>query len=473
MRDGHARRPSTLLALGLLIEGGLLLQGFVAGSVPAVVAVQLALFVAYLWAARSACGGPQEGNDARAILGFALLFRLTLIVQPPCFSTDLYRYLWDGRVQVHGHVNPYRFAPADPALNILNDPIRSQVNHPDIPTLYPPVAESLFAAVAWAGGGVTAIKTVFALFDVAQILLLRRMLRRAGLGAARILIYAWSPLVISEVAGNGHLDVVASFFLVLGIHLIIEARPALSTLPLGLAAGVKLVPALAFPVLFRRIRPRFWILPFALFTLFTLPYLGAGRALLAGLRQYAERWQHNDFFFRFILAGWEALRPTETMKAGIQWLQGWTGESPLIALLYRYAYPVYLARASVALALLGASVWLAWRGAGVLEGSFALLALLILLSPTVHPWYLLWVSPFLVFFPSRAWILFSGLVALSYLDPGPVKEGVGGLSMMIWLEYVPFLAMLGWEALWRRRGHSALLFGLQPPGETKPAPAGR
>ena len=453
-------RIRPLIALGLVIEAGCLLQRFTAGSIGALVAIQMALFAAYLLAVRRASPGTGE-DDFRVILGFALLFRLTLIFQEPALSGDLYRYLWDGHVQARGHLNPYRFAPADPALDALDDPIRARINHSDIPTLYPPVGEGLFALVAWAGGGVASLKAVLTLFDVGQILLLRLMLRRAGLGAGRILVYAWSPLVLSEVAGNGHLDVVATFFLILGIHLIIGARGVLSTLALGLAAGVKLLPALAFPVLLRRVRRAFWVVPFAVFALFALPYLGAGRALFSGLRQYAERWQHNDFLFRFILAAWEALQPTAALKAAIQWLQGSLGDSFLISLLYRYAYPVYLARASVALALLIVSAWLAWKRAGPLKATFAIFSLMILLSPTVHPWYLLWVVPFLVFFPSTAWVLFSGLVALSYLDPGPVRAGIGGLSPVIWIEYVPFLALLAWEVRRRRAGPS-MLFGLEP-----------
>ncbi len=42
----------------------------------------------------------------------ALGARLVLTTGTPYASSDLYRYVWDGKVQAHG-INPYRFAPQD------------------------------------------------------------------------------------------------------------------------------------------------------------------------------------------------------------------------------------------------------------------------------------------------------------------------------------------------------------------------
>src|ERR1700704_4003986 len=48
-------------------------------------------------------------------LGLGLTMRLLLVNEEPLLSTDLYRYIWDGRVQGAG-INPYLHVPADPAL---------------------------------------------------------------------------------------------------------------------------------------------------------------------------------------------------------------------------------------------------------------------------------------------------------------------------------------------------------------------
>ena len=69
----------------------------------------------------------------------------------PMLSDDVYRYVWDGRVQLEG-VHPYRYAPVDPALGTLRDAhVFPRINHPEVPTIYPPLAQSLFAGLALAG----------------------------------------------------------------------------------------------------------------------------------------------------------------------------------------------------------------------------------------------------------------------------------------------------------------------------------
>jgi len=469
MPEEGIRIRHRLITLGLLMEIGYLAIGLPATPLAVRVAIQSVLFVLYLAAIREACRRSLQGNALLALLGLGVLFRITLLFQAPFYSGDLYRYLWDGHVQVAGQLNPYRYAPADPILAPLHDDIQPLVNHPDIPTLYPPVAQLLFAVVALAGGTVAALKALMVLFDLAQMLLLRAMLRDRGMSPGRVLIYAWSPLVITEVAGNGHLDAVAIFFLILGIHLIIVARPRLSTIPLGLAAGAKALPLLLFPVLAPRIPRRYWPLPFALIGLAYLPYLGAGRALFTGLLEYAERWQHNDSLFRILLRLLEALNPTPALKTLIQWMQSQLGNPSWIPLLYRYAYPVYLTRLGVLLVLGGMAVWLGWRKAPPLRACYWMLGVMIVLSPTVHPWYLLWMVPFLVFFPSRAWILLTGLVSLSYLEPGPVVPGITSQAWVRWVEYLPFFTLLIWDGVRARRAEASTLFHLprySEPGET-------
>ena len=466
------RSHRRLIVLGLLMEAGYLTLGLPATPLGLRVTIQCLLFLPYAWALREGCRRPLGNREGAALLGLAVLFRLTLVFLPPFYSDDLYRYLWDGRVQVAGGLNPYRFAPDDPNLAPLAGDLRARVNHPDLPTLYPPVAQGFFAAVAGLGGSVALLKACLVSFDLALLLLIRVMLRRAGLSEGRMLIYAWCPLVIAEVAGNGHVDALAIFFLLLGIHLIIMARATLSTVSLGLSAGAKFLPVLVFPVLATRVRRRFWAIPFVVLGLAYLPYLGAGRALFSGLRQYAERWQHNDSLFRILLGLLEWLQPTPWLKSGIAWLQERCGFPPWIDLLYRYAYPVYLARITVVVGLAVLALRLAQKRVAPIRGAFLLLGSGLLLSPTVHPWYALWLVPFLVFIPSRAWILFTGLVSLSYLDPGPVGGSADGHEWVRWIEYLPFLSLLAVDYLRARRGKPATLYRLPAFGGAEAAPPG-
>ena len=65
--------------------------------------------------------GPGERRSALvAILLVAGLLRAIALFAPQALSTDAFRYVWDGRVQAAG-INPYRYVPADPALESLRD----------------------------------------------------------------------------------------------------------------------------------------------------------------------------------------------------------------------------------------------------------------------------------------------------------------------------------------------------------------
>ncbi|HEY3149809.1 MAG TPA: hypothetical protein VGJ75_25820, partial [Dongiaceae bacterium] len=54
------------------------------------------------------------------IVGIAVFLRLVLLLTEPMLSTDVYRYVWDGKVQAAG-INPYRYVPGDAALAALRD----------------------------------------------------------------------------------------------------------------------------------------------------------------------------------------------------------------------------------------------------------------------------------------------------------------------------------------------------------------
>ncbi len=134
----------------------------------------LLAFACYLLALRTARAltGPAAFAAAAA---FALLFRAVLVPEPPYLSDDAYRYLWDGQVQLRG-LNPYRHAPAAEAVAGLDDALRARVNHPGVPTIYPPLAQLAFLAAAALPGGTLTLKLLWLLADLAIALLLPALL---------------------------------------------------------------------------------------------------------------------------------------------------------------------------------------------------------------------------------------------------------------------------------------------------------
>ena len=190
------------------------------------------------------------------VLGIAVAVRLPVLVAPPFLSSDLYRYVWDGRVQAAG-INPYRYIPADLALAGLRDAaIYPHINRRDYaPTIYPPMAQVIFRAVAAISQSAIALKSAMVGFECLAIACLIGLLRIARLPTARVLIYAWNPLAIWAFAGNGHIDAAAVGLIAAALLCRALRRDGLAGAVLGSAILVKFLPLAIVPALWRAWSP--------------------------------------------------------------------------------------------------------------------------------------------------------------------------------------------------------------------------
>jgi alpha-1,6-mannosyltransferase len=150
---------------------------------------------------------PERRITLPLILGLAVLFRVALLfTTPPTLSTDVYRYIWDGRMANAG-VNPYAHRVDSPLLDPFDSPQRALVNHKWMATPYLPAAQVFFAAVyRIAPDSPLAFQIAAVLLDLVTGWLVIDLLRRLGLPRARGLIYLWNPLVVVEFAHGAHVD---------------------------------------------------------------------------------------------------------------------------------------------------------------------------------------------------------------------------------------------------------------------------
>jgi len=381
------------------------------------------------------------------VLGAALVFRVLAALGEPALSDDVYRYVWDGRVQLHG-IHPYEHAPADAAVEDLRDPDWARINHPELRTIYPPLAQVLFLSLAAVGAGPVGFKLALGLIDFGVVLALGSLLRKLELPRERVILYAWNPLAVLETAGSGHIEPLGVGLVVLAAAWIIGRRPGLSTLALAGAVQAKLLPLMLVPGYVRRWRLR----ELALFALtlaaIGLPYALTGPALGGGLFDYASRWEFNSSVFGVVERTLEAAdsgnglepviaRAREAISA--EWMPWDT--------VYRWAWPDRLARLLVGLALAAWVLHLSFRpGLDAARESFLALACALVLSPTVHPWYVLWVLPFAAAYASWPWLAFAVTVVLVYAG------GRSGLpSWVPWVEYGALVGLWVALALTRRR----------------------
>jgi alpha-1,6-mannosyltransferase len=343
----------------------------------------------------------QQRRAVGVILITALLARCLLVWAPPV-STDIYRYVWDGRVQAAG-INPYRFRPADSQLAFLRDTaVYPNINRADTAvTIYPPLAQMLFLGVTRVANSITGMKAAMVGFEIATVAALLALLRSRGLPGTRIIFYAWHPLPLFEFAGSGHIDAAAIALMMLACLVAERKRPLAAGALLAGAALIKFFPAVIAPALYQRWG---WRLPAALLAVIIvlyLPYLGVGWQVLGFLPGYVQDEGLADGNGFFIL----------------------TALSTVFA-LPSWAPAAYLVAGGALLASLG---WAAVmrRSAGVVSPASALL-LLAVFTLVVSPhlaWYFTWIIPFLCFTPSWALMYLAAAAPLLYdyiWSPGAV-----------------------------------------------------
>ncbi len=219
------------------------------GWLAVAVAISFGCYLGAVWTGRKKSG---EEIHAGEVILFAVLMRVPLLLfSHPVQEIDYYRYLWDGRVVAEG-VSPYRFSPAEldrfrsPAdvtvgevselngiaeaaaelVNLLDradavDTIFSRIDHREVPTVYPLVAEAVFAVAAFLTPEeapvfvqMAVLRGLITLFDIATIVLLFLLAKRWQLPLGFVILYAWCPLVLKEFANASHMDALPVFFTV-------------------------------------------------------------------------------------------------------------------------------------------------------------------------------------------------------------------------------------------------------------------
>ena len=370
---------------------------------------------------------------------WAVAFRVCGLLGGPIFEDDFYRYLWDA-YRFASDFTPYGAAPAayfnDASVPEEFQRVLDQVNNPGLPTIYGPVSQAAFLlGYAVAPASVLPLQAIFVAFDLGIVLLLLRLAP-----ARAVLLYAWCPLVVKEIAFTAHPESLGVCLLVAAVVLAERRRLKTAAVVLALATGAKVFALLLAPLVLMRARALPWALfggvLAALYLPFALPVVlpfapGDAVAGLASTATMALEWRFNAALFDVFAAG----------------------------------LPDMAARVASVVAFGAFLVWCYWRQArGLSHGEAAnevprgdwIFGALLLLSPVVNPWYLIWVLPFAAVCRSAwAWTA-SAAVLLSYvtglnlddmrLEPyghpwwvRPVEFGVIGLALC-------------WDATRRLRG---------------------
>lgn len=327
---------------------------------------------------------------------FACVFRLLLLPTELILENDIYRYLWDGHVW-HQGVNPFQYAPADPATLPYRTEYWSKINFPDVPTIYPPTLQYIFYLTQWLiPASVVGMKIVFVLFDLGTVLLLIRLLQTLSLPKEWVLIYAWSPLVIKEIANSGHADSISAFFLTATLLMTTNKKIVFSAVVMALFVLTKYFGVLLLPLFWRPWKWRGYAVFAGTILLMYAPFLSWDINLFEGFLTFSREWRFNSGLFMLI-------------------------EDTLIDLhLVGYFNADAITRNVMFSVILCVVAWQSWKtffhysNQQMIRSIFIIMGTLLLCSPVINVWYLVWFIPLLCIQPNRAWILFTALIFLSY-----------------------------------------------------------
>ncbi|MEA2937433.1 MAG: alpha,6-mannosyltransferase [Alphaproteobacteria bacterium] len=332
------------------------------------------------------------------VLGFGLALRLFVMSEDPLLSTDIYRYIWNGRVQAAG-INPYLHVPNDAALASLRDAaIFPNINRVDYaPTIYPPVAQFFFAAITRIGESVTVVRLGLIGCEAVTIAVLIDLLRRFNKPVTLAAAYAWHPLPVWEIANSGHVDALMVALVMVGVWFLVRHRKIAAGIMIALGALVKPYALVALPACWR---PWDWRVPLAVILAVAacyVPYLGAGGRVFGFLSGYLGEEGLSSG------SGFWLVHATRTLVGDVPGL-----------------LPAYLALAAATLA--GLALRTAFRSEDSPEQrtrdiAVLLMAALFFVSPN-YPWYFLVIVPFIPLGGGApAWVLSLGAFMLYILLP--------------------------------------------------------
>lgn len=372
------------------------------------------------------------------VLALALVARLPLLGEDIGDKSDLYRYLWDARV-VRAGLNPYTLIPQAPEAAWLHTADTRRMNNPDVPSPYPPAAQLFFVLVTTFTESARGFKWALALCDAGVIAALLVWLKTTRRSPAWAVVYAWHPLVIVETARSGHLDVAGVLVLVGAAVAAARASMGAATVLLAVAAAFKILPAVLAPLFWRRARPRHALAAALLVGVLYLPFLRHGLPSVGSVADVVQRFRFNSPVFNLL----EWIVPAWGL-AGLAVIAG-------LVMAWRQS------RRS----LQDPAAW-AWP-----------LAVTLLLSPLVYPWYLVWLVPFLTTRATLALSVWALSICSTFVVWAAAESGAPW-RVPVWaliIEYGALASALAWQAMRTEPPHEAS--SAMPPGLNQGNPSPR
>ncbi|MCJ8331723.1 MAG: hypothetical protein HRT89_04645 [Lentisphaeria bacterium] len=375
------------------------------------------------------------------IFAVAIIARICMLNSNVILEHDFYRYMWEGKEITQG-INPFAKAPVEVGVSLVEPDetrhaevslIQDRIYYSELTSVYPHLAQATFAlnAMLW-DWDLYGFRKTFILFDIGIIILFLLILRIRKENRLYLLIYLWNPLLLKEVYNSMHIDIAASFFIILFIFLIHKKQWVFSSFALFAAALVKIMPLLLFPLLYVYFLRTGKIKQFVISSICCLivgllciksMYIGIDRTNkseveagdiqkpvdtpFGGLKAFSDGWAINGSlhyalaeFYSYGNITLLAPETLETMDAGKIYIrQEQLAKNTLFILLL--------------LIIIGLSLFIKTQKHLLLACGWVVM-LIFICSPVGNPWYLLWLLPFLIIYRQWPWLILMICTSLYY-----------------------------------------------------------
>ncbi len=365
----------------------------------------------------------------KAGIAFAILARIIMVFIFPNLSDDVYRFIWDGYLCLQG-INPYSMLPSE--LITLGHPELSSelyelLNSPDYYSVYPPLAQLIFSFGAladdWYWSSVL-MKIPLLLAEIATICLIIKLLKNLTLSASKVLLYALNPLIVVELMCNMHFEGIMICLLLFCLYNVLNGQMIKAGIFLCLSIATKLLPLLFAPLIWKyskhNLKLFFSCLILSIVTFSPVLFGIEITNFLSSIDLYFGKFEFNGgiyYILRYIgqvLSGYNLIRyigPLMGIFTILYIFRSYKKQNTSFELLIYFMFSVF--------------------------------TLYILLTTTLHPWYLALPIMLSCFLPFRFILVWSFLISLTYINYSyPVyRENF----WIVGLEYGIVLSILWYE----------------------------
>ena len=388
-------------------------------------------------------------NDSFWVLaGIGIVFRLISIAAIPNLSQDFYRFLWDGRLLVQG-INPYLITPEFYMQSGQNIVSQAQELYSGMGALnashysnYPPINQIFFAITAlFAGksivGSVIVLKIIMVLADVGVLYFGKKLLEKLSLPVNNIFWYFLNPFIVIELSGNLHFEGVMLFFVVWSLYLLHKGKSLWAGVLFAISISVKLIPLLLLPLFYNyfvnkglfskgfwRLKKFYWIIIGTVLLTFS-PFLSS--EFISNFTATIGLWFQN---FEFNASVYYIIRWIGYQTIGWNIIETVGKVLPIVIVLIILTLSFFRKNKSTQ---------------QLITAMLFAVSSYLLLSTTVHPWYI--ATPLLlsVFTSYKFPVVWSLVVVFSYSAYG--IDGFSEKLYLVGLEYILVIGFAAWEIL--------------------------